>query len=101
MAKHWMDQVSDTHLSTSDGLVTYEEAARWLPADIREAIEVSQPCSPGMVDTGHLWSQEYVFIRSPLSTQIRKWWECSLCHITAREDPRPVASMARLLEKGF
>jgi hypothetical protein len=77
--------------------VTYEAVARWLPADVREAIEVSIPCSRGMVDTGHLWAQEYAIYPEG----VRKWWQCFNCGITAREDPRPIASFARLMEKGL
>jgi hypothetical protein len=75
-----------------DAVVTYDEAARWLPTDVREHIETTAPCIGG---GEHNWRHSSVDIQvaerlSPVRTI--ESWSCARpgCNLTVNVEPKAV-----------
>lgn len=74
-------------------LVSYEDVAKWLRPEIRQAIETSLPC-PVAADGRHIWDSE----RSELAAmdagsspiRVYEWWRCVHCGLTSTLNPVPV-----------
>lgn len=73
----------------SDDVVTYADAAKWLPTDVREHIEATVPCFGG---GEHEWQHQAFEIRTMDSTftQTREWWSCARrgCNLTVNVEPK-------------
>lgn len=76
----------------SDVDPTYEQVARWLPKDVREAIEATVPCIGG---GEHDWQYRSIDVSRMESafTTTEEWWSCRLpgCNRTVRTDPAQVS----------
>lgn len=86
----------DTALDDTAPGITYRAVAENLPRHVRESIELSMPC-PHAADGGHLWTLDYAEVGryGTSAYRIDRWWQCNLCGIATRRDPRPPDSFAR------
>ena len=68
-------------------LVTYDDAARWLPVHVRAAVELTVPCTLDVYGVGHHeWTTAFEIVE-PAGT-IRTWWVCAHCGDTTETDLR-------------
>lgn len=70
---------------TDDEVVTYADAARWLPRDVRTAIEVTRPCVTG---GRHDWEHRQIDISSfDGGRGTLNHWQCPGCGVHTDTDP--------------
>lgn len=73
----------------SDDIVTWRDAAHWLPADVRETIEATQPCPAGGPHDWDCRTFEAGTLDS-LTVTIYRHWQCTRCGLgTSRDPARP------------
>ena len=72
-------------------MITYADVAETLRPEIREAIEVSAPCSESATRR-HLWDHERSEIVNgwALLVRVDEWWHCVYCGVHATKNPVPV-----------
>jgi hypothetical protein len=66
---------------------TYADVAKWLPTDIREAIEAALPCPVG---DKHRWRHDRTEIRqweSDGPVAVRESWNCRWCGLVHTTNP--------------
>jgi hypothetical protein len=72
-------------------VVTYDEAAKWLPTDIRESIEISLPCRRrGGVHDWRYDRTEFHTMDSVAPVYVSEHWLCPGCGIVSTTDPEAV-----------
>lgn len=59
-----------------DAPVTYTDVAKWMPTDVREAIELTQPCRNAVI---HLWDHR--------KEDPARQWVCVYCGAASRTFP--------------
>lgn len=69
--------------------VTYDDVAATLRPEVREAIELSMPCTNRF---GHTWSWDSEWVRDGAGNLVRidHWWQCAHCPHRTLLDPRSV-----------
>lgn len=68
-----------------DELIRYSDRAKWLPRSVRETIEVSMPCRPGVV---HEWDHLQIDISTFGNPgAYLHHWRCTGCGLSVSTDP--------------
>lgn len=67
-------------------LVTYADAAQWLPTSVREAIEAAQPCPRGGAHQWHHDRTEITKFGQLEPVLIAEHWHCA-CGLVHTIDP--------------
>lgn len=73
-------------------IVTYTDAAKWLPTDIREHVEATVPCISGGQHEWHHQAFDVTRMESAFPTKM-EWWTCTRpgCNRIVKTDPQKEA----------
>lgn len=70
---------------------TYADVAKWLPTDVREAIESALPCP--VSGEAHRWVHDRTAFHQwgkPEPAAVVNRWRCRWCELVHTTDPEPV-----------